>query len=123
MFEPGFYSFYVQVTDSIGCTNSDTIIVQVIEDFGIQESETINVSIAPNPNNGIFKVLLKDNLDGEISAKIYSLNDDLIFSSTITPQSFKETFIIFDIKGINKGVYLLKLTNKQHCLNKMFIVI
>jgi hypothetical protein len=123
LFEPGLYNFSIQVTDSVGCVNSDTIIVQIIDDFGIHESATINVAVAPNPNNGTFKVSLKTNLDGEITAKIYSLNDDLLFSNTFTPQLFKETLIIFDIRGINKGVYLLKLTNKQHCTIKKFIVI
>ena len=76
-------------------------------DYEVQnvENETLKerLKIAPNPNNGVFKLLLEKNTDGEI--EIVDLYGVTIYKSSFTNQ--KE--IAIAIQNSPKGIYILKV--------------
>jgi|GEM_PF-7027481 len=114
LFEPGFYSFYVLVTDSSGCMNSDTIVIKIIDDSGIHEiSNNPVISIIPNPSNGVFEIEISNLSQGEIVAEVYSLNNDLIYSKAFSCQKPDKSYLIVDLSGISQGIYLLKIKNNK----------
>jgi hypothetical protein len=114
LFEPGFYSFYVLVNDSLGCMNSDTLVIKIIDDSGIHDiSNNSGISISPNPSEGVYKIEINNWPEGEVVAEVYSLNNDLIYSKTFSFQKPDKSYLIIDLTGISQGLYLLKLKNNN----------
>jgi hypothetical protein len=63
-----------------------------------------DVTIYPNPSNGIFNIVAQEN----ISIEVYD-----IIGKLITNQKFSIGTNSFDMSNFNTGVYLLKVTNEN----------
>ena len=75
------------------------------------------VRISPNPNNGIFKVLLGDYEQG--SLLISDLNGKTVYETVLLKDGKKE--IEINIKEWPKGVYILQLTKDKELVTKKII--
>ncbi len=99
-------NYFVQVTDSFGCSNnSDTVNVVGV---GIEVIENSSFSIYPNPSNGQLTVEFDDQ---EIkSVEVINLLGETVFNRTVNNQEHK---IEMDITNLAEGVYYIRL-NAQH---------
>ena len=66
--------------------------------------------IYPNPNSGIFTVKSKENNSGRYLVQLIDLQGKIVFSKKITNLSSGNRI---DAKGLNTGIYLLKITDEN----------
>ncbi len=95
---------------------------------GIQESVSVNgtqntkpaakfnISIYPNPSNGLFNFELT-NGQGSTDIKIYDLN-----GKKIKDISTDNSYIQVDLSTYKKGIYFISVTNDVNCVNDKLII-
>jgi len=71
------------------------------------------VSIAPNPTNGLVNVTLNEVLVGETTLVVYSLSGQLISSQTLT-----NSVSTIDLSNQANGIYLMKIINAETAIAK-----
>ena len=87
-----------------------------INDLGFQR---FNVKISPNPNNGIFTLLLNQEA-GTINIQVVNLYGKLMKEFSNAPNSNKE--MQFDLSDFSSGVYYLKInTNASQDIQKLVV--
>jgi len=108
-----YYFFYdIEVSTSAGSCPSDLVPVEAVvnECLGLGENVVFknSVRIAPNPNNGEFKVLFNAVNQADIQIQLVNIVGSEVYSQKIE-QAFGE--MSFDIKAntLSNGVYLLNL--------------
>jgi hypothetical protein len=102
----GNHPIVVMVKNDIGCTNYDTVYVN-LELSGINENaDDILLKIYPNPNDGVFILEYTNKNNEEINISIIGLDGQTLFQKTIDKNnsSFIEEI---NLQGKPKGQYLL----------------
>lgn len=108
---PGTHPFWVRVTNSGGCSATDTIMVTIIDDVGFPETgKPHSFLISPNPSNGVVEISLKEPVNAGVSLEIFSSDGKLLAGeSRYLWQS--SPVIQLDLRHLPQGVYLLRLTS------------
>lgn len=114
--------YYVTVTNSFGCSDSDTILVTVSPCTGIDEEDGIDgvILLYPNPSRGQFNIAI--DLPGAESAQIEIINSQgrVVYQSTITNSSAYRDVI--DLTGNASGVYYVRvISDKYTGLSKIML--
>ncbi len=115
----GTHTYSVTVTDeNNNCLETDEVIITVDLCTGIENAnkENANISVFPNPSQGIFYIESEVKFD---DLQIYSTDGKLILSQelNVNDSNFK-----IDLKDQSKGVYYLLLNNSQTTIHKQLIV-
>ncbi len=105
---PGSYEYTVVVTDENGCMGSHSAFI-----VGVNEDESIQLNIYPNPASNLLYVNIPVELAGQ-PVQIFDETGKLIAS----PNVIKGKQIIVDVAGWSKGLYLVKIRDTS----KSFIV-
>jgi hypothetical protein len=98
-------NYAVEITLN-GCMETSSC--TVVNSVGITETSADNLTIFPNPGNGIYTIS-NISSQGNIRIKIYTAEGKIIFQES----SFSETDITVDISSHPQGVYLLEIDNQQ----------
>lgn len=99
VFTPGFY--WLQVVDSNTCMAADTIEVLPYDAVGIENIESVDVLMFPNPSTDL--ITLEMNEDQIFSIEIYDQLGKLVFE-TVEVQSKLQV----DVSEFNEGVYFIR---------------
>ncbi len=106
-------TYTVTVSDNIGCSGSDAIVVTWTICIGISENtKNMDVSIAPNPSNGQFTVII-GKVYGDIDMIVLNEIGQLVHSMKITNNpsgNYKEKI---DLSAQPKGIYFVKLVSEN----------
>jgi hypothetical protein len=105
--------YYVTVTNSFGCTDSDTLLVTVSPCTGIEDLEGSEgtVLIYPNPNRGLFNLVV--DIPGAENAQLEIINAQgrIIYNSTIkNTMAYKE---VIDLSGNAAGIYYVRVVSDK----------
>lgn len=113
---------YVKVTWPSGLvdiiynvTANQTLTVQEGSALMVQESTFKNITLYPNPNNGLFQIDLPY-LD-EFDIVIYDLN-----GRTVYQNRFSTSLAKIDQRALPKGVYFLKITSQNGSHTDRFVI-
>ena len=108
----------ITITDSVSCVGQNTININVNPCTGINELEwSKNISIAPNPNNGKFNVVINNGIDnGEL--KITNAVGQEVFRQTI-----KQGKTEVNATNFAKGIYYYSITQNKEPISKGKILI
>jgi photosystem II stability/assembly factor-like uncharacterized protein len=91
-----------------------------IRNIGIGVEETTlsadQVSIYPNPNKGVFKMKVKDELQGKINVKIVSIDGKLVYQQQYS-NSANATLKV-DVTDMPNGVYIAHISNGVSSVSK-----
>ena len=119
----GTHDVWVVVTDSLGCTATDTIEITIDDCTGIHEfTSKGEINIYPNPNKGMFNLEIQDIEDSRIEVCIYNFNGQKIVCEQIK-QNFKNGFVkSYDLSTQPKGVYLIRLTGNTTQITERIII-
>ena len=112
-------TYFVTATDSNGCYNSDSTII-IIENCDVSEVHDLNnmeVSVYPNPNNGIFTIELNNYLNEEIDISFISS-----LGQIVNQQKSNSNIIIFNTPYLSSGIYSLIIKSKNEYLIKKLII-
>ncbi len=105
-------SIWVIATDTLGCSNSDSIIVFFDEPEGLNtDYNPFWLKIYPNPTYGILNIELSSDLNGEYAISLYELCGRLVYREQISAQ-----IQTMNISGIHEGFYILKLQSEKGLL-------
>jgi hypothetical protein len=101
----GVYSVYCTTPE--GCVS--TTATSTVAGVGIEEfSWGTNIDISPNPTNGFVKVTLPQNAADDLSYRLLDIN-----GRVITKSSFNNSQITIDLSALEKGVYILSISNNE----------
>lgn len=108
-----YYFFYdIEVSTSAGSCPSELVPVEAVvnECLGLGENVIFknSVRIAPNPNNGEFKVLFNAVNQGDVQIQLMNIVGAEVYSQKIE-QAFGEMSFEINANKLSNGVYLLNL--------------
>jgi hypothetical protein len=107
----GLHNYSVTV-ERFGCTASDNVNVLVNACIGIEEYEgQLNISIYPNPNQGLFNVEVLSAEASDFLYNIYDMTGKQIESGVINSDGKTMNTHQFDLRTLAKGVYFFKIQN------------
>ena len=107
--------------DSLGCTNTATVVITVNGCASVTESNLASgVTVFPNPNNGTFIISVNASI-GEMQIEMTDMQGRIIYSSNEKNVQSGFTKQIF-LDEIASGIYILKLTtNADQRLEKISV--
>jgi plastocyanin len=84
------------------------------------QNENAQISLFPNPSNGIFQLNVgTSSVDENFSLEIFSLTGEKILTQSSLKQN---TPIIIDLSGYSKGIYFLQLFDGSDYFTRKFII-
>ncbi len=101
-----FGGSYAVIVSKNGCT--DTSACFTINNVGITNVDFGNITIYPNPTNGLFTIDMRD-YDESVNYTLTSIDGRII----VQKSNITDNKIMIDLSNESKGVYLLKLYNTK----------
>lgn len=113
--------YVVTATDAGGCSQTDSLEVQVQSiQVGIVElTNAATVKLYPNPNSGIFTLQLPSASNKAFSLRIFNLAGKQVLTKDV---SFAGDNLMLNLRDLEKGVYLLQLNNADQALQNKLII-
>jgi len=103
----GIYSYYVNVTDINGCSNSDTIFITITtEDGYIELNNTIKVNIYPNPVKDKLNIEINGLIDNDLSIEFFDINGEKLLNKNFNSNS-DVIYENIDLSNYANGVYFI----------------
>ena len=115
-FETGTYTFQLTVTDNSGTTATATVNVVVLND---NRRYTNNVSLYPNPTQGMLNVVYQSTDHAQFTISVYSVAGVNEMTGSYTQESGTVTYQL-NVSSLARGVYFLviKTSNGQREVRK-----
>lgn len=107
--EAGLYNYYVTVTNAYDCATIDSIEITVEICEGISTDKNSEISVYPNPTNGLVYIETK-------SLYLISIKD--IAGKSISEQVMTRPNEVLDTKNLLPGIYILEFRNEKE---KLFV--
>jgi hypothetical protein len=109
-------SYQVQITDTAGCISGFSAAFPMIGAGIAKPEETVNISITPNPSNGMLAVNGIGTVDETLTVMVFDTYGKLILE--------KENDGQIDLSAFTNGIYLVSLKHgNQKLLTKRIVLI
>ena len=105
----GTYEFWVEVRDANSCANSDTIIITVIDDIGVEIAEKTSIKVFPNPVKDVVKVEFPS--AGQYQLMLFDASGRMLRKEET---SFSQHSI--DMNNLATGDYYLKIITLEQTI-------
>ena len=113
-------TYSLTVIDANNCTSTNSVTVTVepcSTGIVLVEAGTGDISIAPNPNRGSFSVILSSTpVNNPVVLEVYNFLGKRIHSGSFIDNN-TSLIIPINMNGVNKGIYLVKVS----CENATYI--
>ena len=116
----GYYTITLTGTNSAGSnTQTKTDYIHVwINDAGITKADIVkNISIYPNPSDGVFTIQTGTSLQENVSVKVYDVIGNEVSNALFTTKVNNEE-IILDMTSCHKGMYFVKIITSNGTVTK-----
>lgn len=122
-------TYVVTTADTAGCTQVDSIEVQVkqpepdttaVTGLAGAFSQAGSISVYPNPNQGIFRVGLALGYSGAYTLRIFNLQGAEVFGKSDNIAQEKQ--LLMNLSGLDAGVYLLQLQSENQAYTQKLII-
>jgi poly(3-hydroxybutyrate) depolymerase len=113
--QPGVYAFELTVTDDLGLTGKDTVLISVVDNFRYDEELTIY----PNPTRGAAHVRCITDSTGDMLIRILDMNGIVVqVIEAVKAQSYFEKDI--QVQTLKSGTYYLEaiIGDKKRMIKK-----
>ncbi|MCF8297939.1 MAG: right-handed parallel beta-helix repeat-containing protein [Saprospiraceae bacterium] len=116
-------SITVLITDSLGCTDSDTIDILFTDCSGINEIvDAVGINLYPNPSKGKFNIDITGFDKNSINMCIYNLTGQLMYCEELININSSKFTREVDLGTYPKGVYFIRLTTKDIVLTEKILI-
>ena len=117
----GLHTFYVDVTDVNGCMGVDSIEVNVSGCVGFSEAEIMQVSVLPNPTNGILNLTIGNCASNALTIKITNIAGQVIFEkkNSVSQGVYSGQL---DLSAFAKGIYYLDVNDGLRSANYKIVL-
>jgi hypothetical protein len=104
-------------------TTSDTVFIRLTFPVGVVHDASVgfDVSILPNPTNGLFNLVVRGSMDMELRVTISDMSGKTIFMDRDKPLT-QEYSRAVDLTGFPNGVYFIKAQNDVHLITKKLVI-
>jgi PKD repeat protein len=116
----GYYTVSLTAANSAGSdTETKTDYIHVwIDESGIQQTETLkNISIFPNPTDGLVTISTGQALSEAVSVTVYNIIGSEVSNAPYTT-NVKDNSIVLDLSACQKGLYFIKVTTAKGSVTK-----
>jgi PKD repeat protein len=111
--------YAVKVTDGNDCSViSDKLTVKITGVIAADNRHSFQ--IYPQPSSGFF-TLAGEGIDQKIELHVYTLSGQLVYAESIRP-SGKKILQLIDLSGLDKGIYLIRLTGSDKTWNHKLVL-
>jgi len=117
----GVQDITVEVTNVNGCISDGLISIDFINCTGIDELNSVNVSIYPNPSNGIYNLTFNSIKNVDVQLFVVSNAGGIVYQNNNLSLKGK-TNLRIDISNNASGVYQLIIKSKTGLINKKLII-
>lgn len=118
----GIHTFWVEVTDSLGCSGSDTILIHFTQNPGVNDQpQPIKPLIFPNPGKGEFVIQLTDCQMNIMDIQIAGIDGKVLYHEDRTKQDPTCSFRVF-VPGLANGIYLLNINTADGVLQEKLLI-
>ena len=119
-------TYALTITDANNCKSTDNIMVTVDPCTGINNASGTsgvgNFSIVPNPNRGSFSVVWSFiPVNDLVVLEIYNFQGKRLYSGSFRNKN-APLIIPIDIDGMNKGIYLVKVSYENATYTEKLII-
>jgi hypothetical protein len=115
----GTLAVTLTATDECGNASNCNFDVNVLINVGIAESTRVEVSIYPNPNNGLFKLDLGSAKNQNVAIKIYSIVGSIVYDNEHLETN---AFYNLDLQHVEKGIYYVSIKNEEETIVKKILI-
>jgi len=109
-------TYYVEVTDQNGCFGSDTVNV-TFSLAGLDDLDGIDLTLYPNPSNGIFTLSLSDMPRGKVLLRLVDELGQVIYANELQAQT--QTY---DFSYLRAATYYVQLITNNGSVTKPIII-
>ncbi|MHC1703192.1 MAG: T9SS type A sorting domain-containing protein [Tenuifilaceae bacterium] len=120
-FNPGDYTYWAEVTNAAGCIARDTAILNVSWPTSIETEKDWSVTIFPNPTNGEFKLNLTGLKSNKVEITIHNSSGMIVFKKEYKTSS-NELHELINVGNNSKGIYLVRISDKQNYITRKIIL-
>ena len=119
----GSHDVKVMFESVVGFGNNmyiDNLEFSVISDTRENSMAQNEISIYPNPSNGLFSIRLNKSINAE-SIDILNIHGQMVFQSDISSNS-ESSIIELNLTSLPKGIYFIRLNSEQKTQAKKIII-
>ncbi len=92
----------------------------ITDELSVEKNELDKLTFYPNPSDGNFTVSFNPVYGDEVNIEVYSLEGKLVFNQNFEGGANFEKEI--NLKSANAGLYILRVKNGSHTVNKKLII-
>lgn len=107
-------SYACEITTTEGCVDTTACFVFGVD--GIDEINSINVSVYPNPSSGIVNVKLSG-LNGSATLTVLDIKGSVVYQTVVN-----QTTEQIDLSKVDNGIYFIQLNSEEGMLTKKITV-
>lgn len=108
--EPGFYDYRLIANGSNGCSDTTVQIITVLNITGLEDELAQQVSIYPNPVTDMLTIDLDQPASEEIFIQLTDISGKILHEVVF---SKSQQHYQIDMRGMNKGIYLVRTDSPE----------
>ena len=116
----GIANVTLTATDECGNFADCSFDIDIINSTGIADNTRVNISIFPNPNNGLFTLNLGAEMSGGITIQVYNLLGEIVYNEE---KKNANTAYKLDLQHVEKGIYYLSIKVDEKAIVKKIMII
>jgi len=109
-------TYYVEVTDANGCFGSDTINV-AFSFAGLGNIDNLEISLYPNPSNGIFTLSLSQVPAPNTQIRLVDELGQVLYANALQSQTQS-----FDFSYLRAATYYVQVISSEYSITKTIII-
>lgn len=110
---------WVYYTDTVGCQNSDSVLITVVWCTGIAESPIANnIQVAPNPSDGVFTLNITNELQDKVDMVVTDVTGKRVYVTNSAERSIIERI---DLTAMEDGLYILTVRQNGQSMSYRLI--
>lgn len=119
---PGNGTYWVLAVDANGCVSDTAYYNVTFFPTNIFETQASELSIFPNPSNGIFTIEFMPSILTEYTIRIIDILGNTIYNTDYLAKTLQSHIIDLDFSSYVKGIYFLELSSREDIINRKIIL-
>jgi len=114
--EDGIYT--VSVTAQNDCQTKKTVSINMFD--GIGKIETGEIALYPNPNDGMFRIMMENDEDEELKLRIVNIQGQLVYIRELSSEELDNETL--DVQHLSRGVYIIQIYKENQIFTGRMVI-
>ncbi len=111
-------TYTVSVKSDEGCVVTDSVVVTVDGQLGIDDENLGNFTIHPNPSTGVITININA-IEYPYNVEVFTVDGKTVYNEENAGENEIKTI---DLSGLSKGIYYVKVSNKDNSFKEKIIL-